>query len=188
MRGVDLDDLEAGRERARRRRRETPARPPGCRRAVSALGARSPSLNGTALGATVVHPPDSSASCCPPSQGRATLAFRPACASWMPATAPSALMTRTTAESPRMCSSFQMPRSWGEIRPPGVTAVASVKTSPAPPTARVPRCTTCQSLAAPSMLEYWHIGLTTTRFRSVRLRRVSGSKQRWRGGVGHALT
>ena len=35
-----------------------------------------------------------------------------------------------------------------------VTAVASVNTSPAPPMARLPRWTRCQSLARPSTLEY----------------------------------
>src|SRR5262245_54019691 len=35
----------------------------------------------------------------------------------------------------------------------------------------------CQSLANPSVLEYWHIGETTIRFGSVRSRRVIGSKR-----------
>src|SRR5687768_348301 len=60
------------------------------------------------------------------------------------------------------------------MRPSAVTAAASVSTAPAPPTARVPRWTTCQSLANPSTLEYSHIGDTTIRFRSVTLRIVSG--------------
>ena len=38
------------------------------------------------------------------------------------------------------------------------------------------RWTKCQSLAKPSSLEYWHMGETTTRFGSLRLRRVSSSK------------
>ena len=49
-----------------------------------------------------------------------------------------------------MCASFQIPRSSGLMRPSGVTPVASVNTRPAPPTARLPRCTRCQSLAKPS--------------------------------------
>ena len=49
----------------------------------------------------------------------------------------------------------------------GATAVASVKTSPAPPTARLPRWTRCQSLAKPSSQEYSHIGETTMRLESV---------------------
>src|SRR5580765_4743510 len=50
-------------------------------------------------------------------------------------------------------------------------------TSAAPPTARVPRCTKCQSFEKPSTLEYWHIGETTMRFCSVRERSDSGSKR-----------
>ncbi len=74
-----------------------------------------------------------------------------------------------------MCASLQIPRSAGEIRPSGVTAVASVMTSAAPPTARLPRCTRCQSFAKPSRLEYWHIGLTTIRFFMTTPRSASGS-------------
>ena len=58
------------------------------------------------------------------------------------------------------------------MRPSAVTAVASVNTSAAPPTARLPRCTRCQSLANPSTLEYWHIGDTTMRLASVSARIV----------------
>src|SRR2546422_495733 len=68
-----------------------------------------------------------------------------------------------------------MPRSFGLMRPSAVTAVASVMTSAAPPTAREPRCTRCQSLANPSSLEYWHIGETTMRWGSVRPREVNES-------------
>src|SRR5687768_8484707 len=71
-----------------------------------------------------------------------------------------------------------MPRSAGEIRPSAVTAAASVITSPAPPTARLPRCTRCQSLAKPSTLEYSHIGETAMRLRSGTPRSSSGEK-RW---------
>src|SRR3977135_1114435 len=60
-----------------------------------------------------------------------------------------------------------MPRSCGLMRPTGVTAVASVITSAAPPTARLPRCTRCQSFENPSTLEYSHIGETTMRLSSV---------------------
>src|SRR4051812_24645362 len=76
-----------------------------------------------------------------------------------------------------MCSSFQMPISPCVILPSGEIAVASTMTSPAPPTAREPRCTRCQSLASPSMLEYWHIGETAIRFLSVMPRSVSGENK-----------
>ncbi len=72
--------------------------------------------------------------------------------------------------------SDQMPASPGEILPWGETAVASVRTSPAPPTARLPRWTRCQSVTPPSGLEYWHIGDTKTRLRNVAPRKVRGEK------------
>src|SRR4051812_6829726 len=67
-----------------------------------------------------------------------------------------------------------MPRSRGLMRPSAVTAVASVSTAPAPPTARLPRCTRCQSVANPFGLEYSHIGDTAMRLRSVTPRIGSG--------------
>src|SRR5512138_2655429 len=70
-----------------------------------------------------------------------------------------------------------MPRSLGLMRPSGVTAVASVNTSAAPPTAREPRCTRCQSVAKPSWLVYWHIGETTMRLRKLMLRMVNGANR-----------
>src|ERR1700690_1649009 len=63
------------------------------------------------------------------------------------------------------------------MRPSGVTAVASVNTRPAPPAARAPRWTRCQSLAKPSMLEYWHIGETAMRFGRVTSRNEIGENK-----------
>src|ERR1035438_9820351 len=60
------------------------------------------------------------------------------------------------------------------MRPRASTAVASIITSPAPPTARLPRCTRCQSDANPSTLEYWHMGDTAIRLRNVISRMVRG--------------
>src|SRR4026208_2493313 len=70
-----------------------------------------------------------------------------------------------------------MPRSWGLMRPAGGAALASVIPSAAPPAARVPRCTRCQSFENPSTLEYWHIGETMMRLASVSERSGSGSKR-----------
>ena len=64
----------------------------------------------------------------------------------------------------------------------GLTAVASAITSPAPPTARLPRCTRCQSVGRPSRAEYWHIGETAMRLRSVTSRSRSGVKSALIGG------
>jgi hypothetical protein len=52
--------------------------------------------------------------------------------------------------------------------------VASAITNPAPPTAGAPRFTKCQSVATPSLDEYWHIGDTPMRLRSVTDLIVSG--------------
>ena len=53
------------------------------------------------------------------------------------------------------------------MRPSGVTAVASMVRRPAPESARLPRCMTCQSVAHPFSAEYWHIGAMTIRLRNV---------------------
>src|SRR5712664_4634585 len=50
------------------------------------------------------------------------------------------------------------------MRPLASTAAASANTSPTPPIANLARWAKCQSLASPSVAEYWHIGEMTTRF------------------------
>src|SRR5437868_3789423 len=64
------------------------------------------------------------------------------------------------------------------MRPRSSTAVASAKTRPKPPIANWPRCTKCQSLANPSVAEYWHIGDTTQRLRNATSRNCKGEKSR----------
>ncbi len=61
--------------------------------------------------------------------------------------------------------------------------MASTKTRPAPPTARLPRWTRCQSSARPSLAQYWHIGETTTRLRNVVPSIVKGLKRSTSGKV-----
>jgi len=51
----------------------------------------------------------------------------------------------------------------------------------APPMARLPRCTRCQSLAKPSIEEYSHMGETAILLGRVRLRSLRGEK-RWSVG------
>ena len=60
------------------------------------------------------------------------------------------------------------------MRPSALTHVISAKTIAAPPTARAPRWTRCQSPTVPSVAEYCAMGDTTTRFLSVTPRRVKG--------------
>src|SRR5690348_3606842 len=54
-------------------------------------------------------------------------------------------------------------------------------TRAAPPTARLPRWTKCQSFGRPSSLEYWHIGETAIRLRSSSERMANGENSR--GGM-----
>ena len=176
VRGVQLDDAGTRRLRARTaasaKARTTPrdarlverARAPGARR-------RTASRSGATRRPPAVARSDGA---CRPSHGPRVDALRPACASCMPGTAPCSSTKRAMRASASTCSSFQRPRSCGEMRPSGSTAVASVNTSPAPPTARLPRWTRCQSFAKPSSLEYWHMGETTMRLRSVTPRNFIG--------------
>src|ERR1043166_7434621 len=73
-----------------------------------------------------------------------------------------------------MCSGLYIPVHPGEIRPSRETSVISVNTSPAPPIARLPRCTRCHSFGMPSSATYWHIGETTTRLLNTRSRSLNG--------------
>ena len=143
----------------------------------SATGAPSPG-NAWSVGPTGVQPPSDGGTDPRPSHGRRALALRPACASWTPASAPCAWTNATIRDHAAACSSFQIPVSCGLIRPSGLTAVASLRTTPAPPTARAPRCTRCQSSGMPSVAEYWHMGATQMRLRAVAPRRVKGSNSR----------
>src|SRR5712664_543722 len=52
------------------------------------------------------------------------------------------------------CASFHRPLSPGEMRASDDGQVISTYTSPAPPIARLPRCTKCQSPGTPSAAEY----------------------------------
>ena len=149
--------------------------------ASSGRGSRRPGY-ADADGPTGVQPPSSSATPPRPTHGAWAEPLRPACASWMPAAAPRACRKSTMRDQARCCSSFHRPVSAGEIRPSGSTAVASVSTSPAPPRANEPRCTRCQSSGTPSTAEYWHIGATHTRLRTVRSRRVIG-RNSWLNGA-----
>ena len=101
----------------------------------------------------------------------------PAWANWIPATLPCDRTKRTMRASGSTCASDQKPKSSGLMRPTGEMAAASVKTSPAPPTARLPRCTKCHSLASPSTQEYSHMGDTAIRLGNVTLRKVRGSNK-----------
>src|SRR4029079_10130087 len=97
------------------------------------------------------------------------------------------------------CAFDQMPASHGVMRPSGVTPLASTHTMPAPPTARLPRCTKCQSFGMPSSDEYWHIGETMTRLgrtterscrgekRADKARAESGEEGNSKAGVGNAI-
>ena len=65
--------------------------------------------------------------------------------------------------------------------------LASTHTSDAPPTARLPRCTRCQSFGMPSSLEYWHMGETKTRLWNETERSAKGEKSCDMEGDGFGL-
>src|SRR5688572_1109081 len=77
--------------------------------------------------------------------------------------APWARMKSATGFHARACAWDQIPASHGVMRPSGVTPLASTHTTAAPPTARLPRWTKCQSFGIPSTDEYWHMGETRIR-------------------------
>ena len=142
---------------------------------VISRGAGQPGPKGIAEGPTVSQPPSRSGAS--PSHGSEQEPFRPAWASWMPIRAGVFPWTKSTMRFQAAAwASLHIPAHPLVMRPPGETSVISVKTSPAPPTARLPRWTRCQSPGMPSAAEYWHMGLTTTRFGSSRPRRRSGAK------------
>ena len=57
--------------------------------------------------------------------------------------------------------------------------VISVKMRPAPPKARAPRCTRCQSSGMPSSAEYMHMGESTTRFARIHVAQPERLEHRW---------
>src|SRR3954447_7752649 len=72
-------------------------------------------------------------------------------------------------------AAFHIPVQPGLIRPSGETQVISVKTRPAPPSARSPRWTRWKSLGVPSTAEYIAIGETVTRFSTSISRILNGA-------------
>ena len=60
------------------------------------------------------------------------------------------------------------------MRPSRLMSVISAMIRPAPPIAREPRWTRCQSSGMPSSAVYWHIGDTTMRFGSTMSRSRNG--------------
>ncbi|GMR10321.1 MAG: hypothetical protein BMS9Abin28_1142 [Anaerolineae bacterium] len=82
-------------------------------------------------------------------------------------------------------------RAQGEILPRGSIAVDSVMTIPDPPTARVPKCTQCQSVGIDSGVLNWLIGDVMMRLREFTSRSSNGSSDRtlwFRFGFGSAAS
>ena len=115
----------------------------------------------------------------PPSQGRADEAFLPAWASWIATGIGGACRRALASVSPNAfsVSSSYSPRQPSVIRPPALTAVASIVNIPAPDRSICPQWIRCQSVAQPSSAEYWHIGDTTMRLASARPRSAMGSNR-----------
>src|SRR4030081_1143343 len=150
----------------------------------SARGAASPSLCGTAEGASVCQPPCANGICCPPSHGVWLDPLRPACASCIATAVFECLRTDARIGfSAASVASFHRPRQPGVMRPIASTWVASMQNIAAPDSASVLMCVKCQSLASPLTAEYWHIGATMMRLGSVRPRRAIGENRALMGDV-----
>ena len=146
--------------------------------ASSASGAASPSLCGTADGATVCQPPSATGICWPPSQGAWLDPLRPAWASCIPTAALECLrIDARIGFSAASVASFHRPRQPGVMRPIASTWVASMQNIAAPDSAIVFIWVKCQSLASPFSAEYWHIGDTMMRLGSVRPRNWIGENR-----------
>jgi hypothetical protein len=86
-----------------------------------------------------------------PSHIRFVEPLAPACPSWRPIFAGECSCTKRTirAQASR-CAAVHIPGHHGVMRASGAGQVISVMIKPAPPVARAPRCTRCQSLGVPS--------------------------------------
>src|ERR1700722_2990470 len=143
--------------------------------ASNARGGASPSLCGTADGASVGQPPCENGICWPPSHGVWLEPLRPACASCIATAALECLRTEARIGfSAASVASLYRPRQPGVMRPIASTWVASMQNIEAPDSASELMWVKCQSLASPLTDEYWHIGDTTMRFDSVRSRNLRG--------------
>src|ERR1043166_6835600 len=86
-------------------------------------------------------------------------------------------MKLTIGAKASACSCDQIPLSQSVMRASGETPLASTSTRPAPPTARLPRCTVCHMFGRPRSDEYWHIGETKIRLRQGTERKGIGSNR-----------
>ena len=110
-----------------------------------------------------------------PSHIRRVEPLRPAWASWRAMRAPVRPCTNSTMRfQASTCSGLYIPVQPGLIRPSRLTSVISATMRAAPPAARLPRWTRCQSFGVPSSAEYWHIGDTTMRLERTRSRSRNG--------------
>ena len=177
VRGVDLEHLEAGVDRAARgggevvddasiaggiqrrpARRSRRTRSPTARRSASRPRSGAPSRDGPRTATT-------STPC-----GRRARAGRPRARRARGSPRRSAptrrAARRSTARCPRArCAPRARPRSPRRSR------------CPAPPEANCARCVWCHSCGTPSTALYWHIGATQRRLRAVRPRSVRGENR-----------
>ncbi len=123
---------------------------------VNASGVFSPILVAEEL--LVIQPPSSIVNGFMPSLGCLWLPFPPACHNWTAILAPCSCTNFTIGCHAWVCPSFHNPVSYKVLRPSAETAVHSVIIKPAPPTARLPKCTKCQLLGIPFLALYCCIG------------------------------
>ena len=150
------------------RPRGTPPLPRRSPRGSTRAARRSPSSKASALGPTVCQPPRSSSNWPAAFPGTPGARLAPGVCELNGRDRP--VCGDETVDPRQRFDLRVVPQALHPaakcVRPP-VTAVASQITNPAPPTAREPRWTKCQSFAMPSSEEYMHIGETPMRLRRV---------------------
>ena len=186
MGAVDLDDVEAGAARAAHGGARNPRRAPRSRATVSSRGDRvCPRARARRWARPSARPGrarPAPAAARPPRAARRWPGGRHGPAGCPGATPCSRYMAAIRAK-PSIWPSFHRPVQPWVMRPSRVTAVASTKAAPTPPSANRAWCRRCQSCTAPSTAWYWHIGETTMRLRSSRPRRRSGVNRCGRQGA-----
>ena len=164
VRAVQLEHVEAGVDAHPRGGHEVAHARAPCRRA-SSPGAPATAARSAAPTGPITSQPSSSSGMSVPSQGSLIEPFRPACPSCRQISR-GALLVHEGHDAPprRHVLGAYMPVQPSVMRASGDTQVISVMTRPAPPSARVPRCTRWKSFGVPSTALYMSIGETTTRF------------------------
>ena len=165
VRHVHFEQIEAGAIRALCGGARSRLRPRACRRASSRAGPGcGPGSTAAATRTPAASRRRPAARCRLPTDAASRLFGRRARAECRSSRDSARARSRRSASTRRHARAAYRPAHHGEMRASRDTSVISAMTRPAPPIARLPRCTRCQSPTVPSSATYWHIGDTTTRF------------------------